>query len=66
MGKKYIISLDVGTTSNRAIIFDHDLNIIGIAQREFRQIYPKPGWVEHDAKEIWNTQYDVLKEVIEQ
>ncbi len=66
MGKKYIISLDAGTTSNRAIIFDHDLNIIGIAQREFRQIYPKPGWVEHDAKEIWNTQYDVLKEVIEQ
>lgn len=65
MSKKYIISLDAGTTSNRAIIFDHDLNIAGISQREFRQIYPKPGWVEHDAGEIWQTQYTVLKEVIE-
>ncbi len=66
MNKKYIISLDAGTTSNRSIIFDHELNIQGIAQREFRQIYPRPGWVEHDANEIWKTQHDVLKEVIEQ
>lgn len=64
MNKKYIISLDAGTTSSRAIIFDHDLNIVGISQREFKQIYPRPGWVEHDANEIWKTQYAVLKEVI--
>jgi glycerol kinase len=65
MDKKYIISLDAGTTSNRAIIFNHDLNITGIVQKEFQQIYPRPGWVEHDAKEIWRTQYATLKEVIE-
>ena len=65
MDKKYIISLDAGTTSNRAIIFNHDLNITGIVQKEFQQIYPTPGWVEHDAKEIWRTQYATLKEVIE-
>ena len=66
MNKKYIISMDAGTTSNRAIIFDHDLNIAGIAQREFRQIYPRPGWVEHDAGEIWETQQAVLKKVIKE
>lgn len=65
MNKKYIIALDSGTTSNRAIIFDHDLNIAGISRREFRQIYPRPGWVEHDADEIWRTQYSVLKDVID-
>ena len=65
MNKKYIISLDAGTTSSRAIAFDRDLNIIGISQREFRQIYPRPGWVEHDPTEIWETQYAVLKKVIE-
>lgn len=62
--KKYVISLDAGTTSNRAVLFHEDLDIKGIAQREFTQIYPKPGWVEHDANEIWNTQYDVLKQAI--
>ena len=65
MEKKYIIALDAGTTSNRAIIFDRDLNIAGISQKEFKQIYPGPGWVEHDADEIWRTQYSVLKEVFE-
>jgi len=65
MSKKYVISLDSGTTSNRAVIFDYELNTISIAQEEFNQIYPKPGWVEHDANEIWNTQYKVLKEAIE-
>lgn len=64
--KKYVISLDAGTTSNRAVLFHKDLDIKGIAQREFTQIYPKPGWVEHDANEIWNTQYDVLKQVIKE
>jgi len=61
--KKYIISLDSGTTSNRAVVFDQDLRIKGIAQQEFQQIYPKPGWVEHDPNEIWESQLKVLKEV---
>ncbi len=64
--KKYIISLDSGTTSNRAVVFDKELNIKGIAQQEFQQIYPRPGWVEHDANEIWETQYKVLKEVFDE
>ena len=64
--KKYVISLDSGTTSNRAVIFDKDLNIKGISQQEFNQIYPKPGWVEHDANEIWETQYRVLKSVFDE
>ena len=62
--KKYIVALDQGTTSSRAIIFDQDQNILGISQKEFRQIYPKEGWVEHDPMEIWATQYGVLQEVM--
>ena len=62
--KKYIISLDQGTTSSRAIIFDKEQNIVGVSQREFKQIYPKEGWVEHDPMEIWATQYGVLQEVM--
>lgn len=61
--KKYIISLDSGTTSNRAVVFDQNFKIKGIAQQEFQQIYPKPGWAEHDANEIWASQHNVLKEV---
>ncbi|WP_069999617.1 glycerol kinase GlpK [Cellulosilyticum sp. I15G10I2] len=61
---KYIIALDQGTTSSRAIIFNHDQHIIGISQREFTQIYPKEGWVEHDPMEIWATQYGALQEVM--
>ncbi|QIL41795.1 glycerol kinase GlpK [Pedobacter sp. HDW13] len=61
---KYILSLDQGTTSSRAIIFDHNGDIIAIAQREFTQIYPKAGWVEHDPMEIWSTQLAVVTEVI--
>ncbi|MCE1787040.1 glycerol kinase, partial [Enterobacter hormaechei] len=53
-----------GTTSSRAIILDHDANIISISQREFTQIYPKPGWVEHDPMEIWATQSSTLVEVL--
>jgi len=64
--KKYIISLDAGTTSNRAVVFDHELKIKGISQQEFRQIYPRPGWVEHDANEIWKSQYMVLNKVLEE
>lgn len=58
-----MISLDSGTTSNRAVVFDQDLSIKAIAQQEFQQIYPKPGWVEHDPNEIWESQLKVLKEV---
>lgn len=63
---KYVVALDAGTTSNRAIVFDKDRNIIAIAQNEFTQYYPKPGWVEHDAMEIWATQSAVLNQVIAQ
>ena len=53
---KYILALDQGTTSSRAIVFDHNGSIISTAQQEFRQIFPQPGWVEHDAQEIWASQ----------
>ncbi len=56
---KYIMALDAGTTSNRCILFDEKGNICSMAQQEFRQIYPQPGWVEHDPKEIWATQLSV-------
>ena len=56
---KYIMSLDQGTTSSRCILFDHQGNICSTAQREFRQTFPKPGWVEHDASEIWHTTLEV-------
>ena len=61
---KYIMALDAGTTSNRAILFNHDGKIVSVAQREFTQIYPKPGWVEHDANEIWSTMLGVAVECI--
>src|SRR5262245_7717271 len=51
-----ILALDQGTTSSRAIVFDHDGSIRAVAQQEFRQIFPQAGWVEHDAQEIWETQ----------
>jgi len=61
---KYILSLDQGTTSSRAIVFNHEGEIISIAQKEFTQIYPNAGWVEHDALEIWSTQLAVAAEAI--
>ncbi len=61
---KYIMSLDQGTTSSRAIIFDHNANIISVAQQEFAQIYPKPGWVEHDPNEILASQISVCTEAL--
>ncbi len=64
MPGQYILALDQGTTSSRAILFDHSGNIAGVAQKEFTQFYPKPGWVEHDAEEIWSSQYGVLAEVL--
>ena len=62
--KKYILAFDQGTTSSRALLIDKLGNIIGIEQKEFKQIYPRPGWVEHNPKEIWSSQLDVAKEVI--
>ena len=61
--KKYIIALDQGTTSSRCILFDRDQNIVELAQKEFTQHYPHPGWVEHDPMEIYSSQYGVLMEV---
>ncbi len=62
--KKYILSLDAGTTSSRAILFNHESEIVSVAQKEFTQIYPKAGWVEHDAMEIWSTQSGVVTEAL--
>lgn len=62
--KKYIIALDQGTTSSRAIVFDKNQNILGVSQKEITQIYPKEGWVEHNPMEIWASQYGVLQEVM--
>lgn len=62
--KKYVMALDQGTTSCRAIIFNKSGKIVGVSQKEFSQIYPKPGWVEHDANEIWTTQKSVMIDVV--
>jgi glycerol kinase len=62
---KYILALDQGTTSSRAIVFDHAGQVAAVAQREFTQIFPQPGWVEHDAREIWATQHAMALEAIE-
>lgn len=64
MTKKYVIALDQGTTSSRAIVFDHDANIVAMSQREFTQVYPQAGWVEHDPMEIWASQSSTLIEVL--
>ena len=63
--KKYVIAMDQGTTSSRAILFDKSGTIISMVQREFRQIFPKPGWVEHDPMEIWSTQMGVTMEAMQ-
>ncbi len=65
MKKKYILAFDQGTTSSRTIIFDKSGSIVSRAQKEFRQIYPKPGYVEHDPMEIWATQYGTAREALE-
>lgn len=64
--EKYILSLDSGTTSNRAILFNHAGEIVSLANQEFEQIYPRPGWVEHDALMIWETQLMVAQKVLQQ
>ena len=62
--KRYVIALDQGTTSSRAILFDNEQNIVGLAQKEFTQLYPRAGYVEHDPLEIYSSQYAVLMEVL--
>ena len=64
MSTSYILSLDQGTTSSRSIVFNHKGDIISVAQKEFAQIYPFPGWVEHDAAEIWSSQISTLGEAL--
>ena len=63
--QKYILALDAGTTSNRAILFNHSGEIISTAQQEFEQIYPQPGWVEHNPDTIWQTQFKVAREAFQ-
>ena len=62
--KKYVMALDQGTTSSRCILFDRQGNMVSMAQKEFTQIYPRTGWVEHDAMEIWSSQYGVAAEAM--
>ena len=61
---KYIMALDQGTTSSRCILFDKKGNMCSVAQKEYKQYYPKPGWVEHDPKEIWSSQISVATEAM--
>jgi len=64
MSSEFILALDQGTTSSRAVLFNHAGKIVSITQKEFRQYYPQPGWVEHDPEEIWSSQYSVLAELL--
>nr|WP_300095092.1 glycerol kinase GlpK [Sedimentibacter sp.] len=64
MDTKYVLALDQGTTSSRAILFDRNGNIVKLSQKEFRQIYPNPGWIEHNPLEIWETQLNAAREVL--
>ena len=61
---KYIMALDAGTTSNRCILFNEQGDMCSVAQKEFTQYFPRPGWVEHDADEIWSTQYEVAQQAM--
>ncbi|MBP6406414.1 MAG: glycerol kinase, partial [Ramlibacter sp.] len=63
---KYVLALDQGTTSSRAIVFDQAGQAVATAQQEFRQIFPQPGWVEHDANEIWASQRAVAQQALQQ
>jgi len=60
VSQQLVIALDQGTTSSRAVLFDHDAELVDVSQQEFTQHFPKPGWVEHDANEIWDSQFRVL------
>jgi glycerol kinase len=63
--EKYILSIDQGTTSSRAILFNHDGEIVETGQKEFEQHFPKPGWVEHDANEIWTSVLACIADVLQ-
>src|SRR5687768_2523830 len=65
MASKYILAIDQGTTSSRSVLFDANGDIKGIAQQEFRQIFPQSGWVEHDPREILTTQFATIQKVIQ-
>lgn len=62
---RWVLALDQGTTSSRSILFDHEARVVAVAQREFHQYFPLSGWVEHDADEIWSTQSQTLREVLD-
>jgi glycerol kinase len=62
--EKYLLAFDAGTTSSRAIVFSQKGEIVALAQKEFQQYFPRPGWVEHDANEIWSTQISVAAEAV--
>ncbi|HEV8285140.1 MAG TPA: glycerol kinase GlpK [Chitinophagaceae bacterium] len=64
MSSHYILALDQGTTSSRSMVFDKQGNVLSVVQKEFRQIFPQPGWVEHDAEEIWSTQFGTMAEAV--
>ena len=66
MKETYMMALDAGTTSSRCILFDHKGDICSMAQQEFTQYFPKPGWVEHDPVEIWETQKKVMIQAMDQ
>jgi glycerol kinase len=63
---RYILALDQGTTSSRAILFDEAGSPVAVGQQEFRQIYPQPGWVEHDPEEIWQSQWQAIQAAVKQ
>ena len=60
----YVISIDQGTTSTRSILFDHEMNAINSSQIEFKQYFPKSGWVEHNPEDLWNTTVSTFKDVL--
>src|SRR3990167_9561939 len=62
----YLLALDQGTSSSRSIVFDRAGRVVSMAQREFRQIYPQPGWVEHDPRDLWQTQLETAREALQQ
>src|SRR5882672_10777710 len=61
-----ILAIDLGTTGNRAIVFDRETRVVAQSYREFRQLFPQPGWVEHDPEEIWRTTYEVIAQAVAQ
>lgn len=64
MHHPYVLALDQGTTSSRAILFDQAGQVVAVGQKEFRQIYPQPGWVEHDPDDIWHSQWQAIQECL--